>query len=211
MIKKDFVRFCKIISVLRNASSCSYNFSLTLTYNCWLTIDYHAFNAPFSRRILGSLVRNPHCWKVFTNVFDCDQHSNLFLCESHKYHNAHSAHWSTPGGPCYSRFECSATARLQRRLAESDLSTGQWASRSANMITRDTSLCVGNSEKFRASSILKKNVQILLIFFRHPLSLIWGPRGADYILAGFKHYSGIFRWCSGFFRIEKYLDILRYF
>jgi hypothetical protein len=36
---------------------------------------------PFSRGILGYQVRNPHCRKVFNNVFNCDQHGNLSLLQ----------------------------------------------------------------------------------------------------------------------------------
>jgi hypothetical protein len=63
-----------------------------------------------------------HYGKVFTYVFDCDQHRNLFLCESHKRTaliGVRRADHAT------AVFECSATARLQRRLAESDPRTGQ--------------------------------------------------------------------------------------
>jgi hypothetical protein len=41
-----------------------------------LTMDAHAFNAPPARRIIGYLCTNPHCGKLFTNVFAYDQHRN---------------------------------------------------------------------------------------------------------------------------------------
>jgi hypothetical protein len=41
-----------------------------------LTMDAHTFNAPPARRIIGYPCTNPHCGKVFTNVFAYDQHHN---------------------------------------------------------------------------------------------------------------------------------------
>jgi hypothetical protein len=41
-----------------------------------LTMDAHAFNAPPARRIIGYQCTNPHCGKLFTNVFAYDQHRN---------------------------------------------------------------------------------------------------------------------------------------
>jgi hypothetical protein len=41
-----------------------------------LTMDAHAFNVPPARRIIGYQCTNPHCGKVFTNVFAYDQHRN---------------------------------------------------------------------------------------------------------------------------------------
>ena len=65
----DFVvNICNTILVLGIGLSYSYTFALTM--------DAHAFNAPPSRRIIGYQCTNPHCRKVFTNVFAYDQHRN---------------------------------------------------------------------------------------------------------------------------------------
>jgi hypothetical protein len=39
-------------------------------------MDAHAFDAPPARRIIGYQCTNPHCGKLFTNVFVYDQHHN---------------------------------------------------------------------------------------------------------------------------------------
>ena len=39
-------------------------------------MDALALNAPASRRIIGYQCRNPHCGKVFMNVFAYEQHRN---------------------------------------------------------------------------------------------------------------------------------------
>jgi hypothetical protein len=65
----DFVvNICNTILVLGIGLSYSYTFALTM--------DAHAFNAPPSRRIIGYQCTNPHCGKVFSNLFAYDQHRN---------------------------------------------------------------------------------------------------------------------------------------
>jgi hypothetical protein len=65
----SLINFCNIYSVIIGiVLSCSSSFSLTM--------DAHAFNAPSPRRIIGYQRTNPHCGKVFTNVFAYDQHRN---------------------------------------------------------------------------------------------------------------------------------------
>jgi hypothetical protein len=49
---------------------------LTCIYILNPTMDALAFNAPASRRIIGYQCRNPHCGKVFMNVFAYEQHRN---------------------------------------------------------------------------------------------------------------------------------------
>jgi hypothetical protein len=70
-----------------------------------LTMDAHAFNAPPARRIIGYQCTNPHCGKVFTNVFAYDQHRN---------------HATRAGTPCPSimmREELTAVHRADRSSA----------------------------------------------------------------------------------------------
>jgi hypothetical protein len=110
--KDIFVRFCKTISVLVIAFSC-YNF-----LSRWPTTEAHLMRH-FLSAYWGTNSENHTVEMVFTNdVFYCDQHHNISLNERHKYHNAHSAHLSTPGGPFHSRFECSASACLLRKVTK---------------------------------------------------------------------------------------------
>ncbi len=62
---RSVINICNITSVIGIVLFCSFSFSLTM--------DAHAFNAPPPLRYQWT---NPHCGKVFTNVFAYDQHRN---------------------------------------------------------------------------------------------------------------------------------------
>jgi hypothetical protein len=66
---RSLINICNIsLAIIGIVLSCPFSFSLTM--------DAHALNAPPPRRTIGYQCTNPHCGKVFTNVFAYDQHSN---------------------------------------------------------------------------------------------------------------------------------------
>ena len=66
---RSLINICNIALVIIGIIlSCAFSFPLTM--------DAHAFNAPPPWRIIGYQCTNPHCGKVFTNVFAYDQHRN---------------------------------------------------------------------------------------------------------------------------------------
>ena len=171
---RSLVNICNISSVIIGiVLSCSFSFSFTM--------DARAFNAPPPRQIIGYQSTNPHCGKVFTNVFAYDQHCN------------HAARAVTLCASIMMREELTAVRRADRSsavlsarprrgneemCAQSEMRTGGWACRSADMFTRDP------RQKFRRIQHTlrpcSKCIKIPLNssdFFEHRSAFIWGPRG----------------------------------
>jgi hypothetical protein len=101
-------------------------------------MDAHAFNAPPALRIIRYQCTNPHCGKLFTNVFAYDQHRN------------HAIRAGTLCASIKMREELTAVRRADRSSAvlsarprrgnERDACTKRDANRrmsSADMFTRD--------------------------------------------------------------------------
>jgi hypothetical protein len=82
-----------------------------------LTMDAHAFNATPARRIIGYQCTNPHCGKLFTNVFAYDQHRN------------HAARAGTHCTSIIMREELTTVRARPRRGNERDARTKQDAHR----------------------------------------------------------------------------------
>ncbi len=147
------------ISVLGIVLSCSYTFALTM--------HAHAFNAPPSWRMIGHQCTNPHCGKVFTNVFAYYQHRRhapslvqgreLFarVPWSSSWHDARRVHWSTRPD----RFAALLSAS-PRRGTGGDAHTATHTRRDEYLdllIWRCPRLSVGNPNEFRPYSKFGKN------------------------------------------------------
>ncbi len=189
---RSVINICSITSVIGIVLSC-------YCLSQWNRMDGNAFNAPSARQIIGFQCTNPHCGKVFTNIFTYDQHRNhatraWTLCASimmrEKLTAVHRADRSS-----------AVLSARPHRSNERDACTKRDAHRrmsSAEMFTRDP------RQKFRRIQHTlrpcSKFVKILL--------------NSSECFSSFKHHLGFLRSCSEFKElrdINMYLDIFRYF